>query len=147
MWFFVLYSISSCSKLCLTWKQNVLTGAPWCWSRFQRGRCGGWSWSRRHRGFHQCPRPEPRGPGACSPEPVRYSWGKRCSCAVRSPSRWKSRRAAGRWTGSPHCLCRGCLREQTSTHDCCSQAATKPWGEPGVCRCRQSSAPTSFFQM
>lgn len=104
------------------------TWAPWCLSRSQMGRCGGWSWNHRRKGFHRCPRPEQLAPAACCPELARYSWDMRCSCAVRSPSPWKSLGAGERWTGSRRCPYKGFLGNSTAViHRCESMAAVCYW--------------------
>lgn len=53
--------------------------------------------------------PEPLVPTACYLELARYSWGKRCFCAARSPLQWRLQGAGERWTGSPRCPCKECL--------------------------------------
>lgn len=72
----------------------------------------GYSWNLRRTDFHRYPMPEPPAPIACCLGPAHYSWGTRCFCACHSPWRWRSQGAGERWTGSPRCLCKECLRNK-----------------------------------
>lgn len=62
---------------------SLLTSAPSRWSHSQRERSSWCSWSLQQRCCRLLHRPEPAGPAACFPPPVRYSWGRRCCGGVR----------------------------------------------------------------